>query len=777
MQQTGFDKLKHSVAPFVVLAALFAGAAPAVAQSADEKLEGNAGSVGAQSRLEEIVVTAERRETRLQETPIAITAFSADALTVRGIRNIYELQTATPNLSIVQSSQFGGSSTLQAYIRGVGAADYLFPADPGVGYYLDGVYVARTLGGLQAITDVERVEILKGPQGTLFGRNTIGGAISVTTTQPQLSGPASGDLEIRAGSFDRLDVLASLNMPLSDGVAGAKLSAARISADGYGKQLTTDVELGEEDKWVVRGALRFAFAEAWDVTLTADYSTAKENGPADGLMRMYPSALGIIEGLYNPFIAPALNPSLGLPDGTVFDTRFLTGSLRSNYSTAPSYDEYDVGGVSINATWEATDWLTVRSITAYRSLDAKVGLDLDGSPYPIFGYRIDQESDQFSQELQFTGDTLGGRLNYLIGLYYFNEEAKDDSFADIYSGAAPLGFPFLSLSQESRTGLDVDSWAIFTEERFNLTDTLNLIVGGRYTSDKKDYTKNVFLTELGFDFIPYTELHDTFDAFTPKVGINWKPNDQVLLYATWSEGFKSGGWNSRDNNTDASIGNAAYEPEYVTTYEAGLKADWLDKKLRTNVAVFSSKYRDIQLSTLFLDPVTGSPAGSIENGGDARINGFEAEITAVPVAGLTLDASAGYLDDEYLELSTNAIRTGITIDDRLSNVPRWSAGAGITWEGDIGVGKLTLHADLSYRSKIYFDNLNTEQIAQPDYTLYGARIAFTPAALPRLEIAVSGTNLGDEEYLTTAYYANISGYDYGFLGRPREIVGSARYRF
>ena len=763
-----------------VAVAIAVAATPAVAQ-AQSSVSAEPTSDQAEalnSGIADIVVTAQRRESRIQETPIAVTAFDASSLTERGIRNVFDLQSATPNLSIVQSSSFGGSSTLQAYIRGVGASDYLFPNDPGVGYYIDGVYVARTLGGLQAITDVERVEVLKGPQGTLFGRNTIGGAISITTKQPIVSGGPTGSIEVRGGSYNRADGLAYVNAPLIDGILGAKLSVSRVSADGFGEQLTTRLKLGNEDKWIFRGALRLVPTADFDVTLTGDYSRARENGPAGTILRTFPSTLGLIEGLYNPVFAPALNPGLGLAPGTAFDSRWVTGNLYTNYGTAPSYDRYDVGGASLNAAWTAADWLTVRSITAYRALHAEVGVDLDGSPYPIFGQRIDQHSNQFSQELQLAGKLFDNRVDFLVGGYYFHEKARDETFVDIYSGAASIGIPLLSLSQRARTGIKVDSFAIFTEERIGVTDSINLVLGGRYTSDKKVYNKNLFLTELGTDLIPFTVLRDTFDAFTPKVGLNWKPTRAIMVYATWSKGFKSGGWNSRDNNTNSSVGNAPFNPEHVTTWEAGIKADWFERRLRTNIAVFTSSYRDIQLTTLFTDPATGSPTGSIENAGRARISGFEAEVTAMPVENLTLTGSAGYLHDKYDELSSDAIRTGITLGDRLANIPRWTASAGATWETDLGAaGRLSLHGDLSYKSKVYFDNLNTEAIAQSGYTLYAARIAFRPAAIKGLELSVSGTNVSNERYRVTGYFADISGYDYGFAGRPREIIGSIKYNF
>ncbi|WP_219894293.1 TonB-dependent receptor [Aquisediminimonas profunda] len=761
----------------VATASIAALNVPVMAQAQEAATTNN--DVGA---VQDIIVTAERRETRLQDTPISITALSANTLADRGIRNLGDLGATAPNLSIVQSSSFGGGSTLQAYIRGVGAADYLFPNDPGVGLYVDGVYVARTMGGMQAITDVERIEVLKGPQGTLFGRNTIGGAISITTVQPKLTGSPAFDIEARTGSFSRFDGIVNVNAPLADGTAGLKLSAARISANGFGHQLTTGKDLGDEGKWVFRGALRIAPSDRLDLTLSGDYSVQRQNGPAGGISRLYPSVptggFRVREDLYNPFIAPYLNPILGLPAGTVFDQRFFTGNLRYNYATGPSYDNHDIWGLSLNGSYEAADWLTVKSITAYRYLKSDVAVDADGTPYPVFHSSPHETSKQFSQEIQLTGSTFGDRLSYLVGGYYSHERATDRTDVDIYRGAAPAGLPFLSLSQVSATAIRTSSYAVFTEERFKVLQNVTLIVGGRYTSDHKVYDKRVSVTELGFDLVPQTRLKDTFSAFTPKVGIDWKPTSGILLYGTYSQGFKSGGWNSRDNNVNAAVGNQPFRPERAETFEIGLKADWLDRALRTNLALFTSKYKDIQLTTLFLDPNTGAPTSTIENGGDARIKGFEAEITAVPVRGLTLNLNAGYIDDHYLSISPNAVRTGITLADRLSNISRWNAYAGATYETSVGgLGTVRIHGDATYRSQVYFDNLNTAEISQPGYTLYTARIAFTPAALPKLELAVSGTNLTDKTYKITSFLGSVSGYDYSYIGRPREITISAKYKF
>lgn len=736
---------------------------PALAQDAPATSEDAA--------LEEVVVTAERRETRLQDTPISVTALNATALEARGVRNLSALDTYTPNLQL-NSGRPGGGSAASATIRGIGQNDFQFPNDPGVGMYIDGVYLARTLGGMMSVVDVDRIEVLRGPQGTLFGRNTIGGAISITTRPP--SDRFEGTASLTYGSYDRVDAKGSINVPLIEGKLAARLTAGYISADGVGEQVLTGVKLGNEDRQVYRLAVRGTPSDDVTFDFAADFTRQRENGYPTNLRTNFPSTLGLIENILTPFLAPIQNAQLGLAADSTYDERWASPSRYDNYGTVRPRDWYDGGGVSLTSKWEVSDALTLKSITAFRTLEAQLSNDLDLSPYSIISTDDHQRDDQYSQELQAYGSLFDSRVNYLFGVYGFSETARDHNTIPIFPGTLTQLPPFIppfEISQVADLGLKVSNYAAFGQVGVNVADGLKVTLGFRQNYEKKRFTRQFTHLEAGDVFIPHEELTKDWSSFTPKLGLDWKATEDVLLYASYAEGFKSGGWNPRP--TSGAEGTNAFDPETVETYEVGAKTQWFDRRVTLNVAGFRSIYSDIQIQTL--TAVNGVQLVETENSGESRIYGAEVELSARPAPEATIQLTAGYLTNEYTKLNPG---TEVSIDDKLPDAPRWSFTGGADYRIIVpGIGELTPRVDVSYRSKTYKDGINTPQLAQASYWLTNARLAYTPTWGNNLELQLYGSNIFDEEYITFGQNASVNAAIISGYGRPREWGLTAKYSF
>ncbi|MEX6725447.1 TonB-dependent receptor [Parapedomonas caeni] len=740
------------------------------------------------TQIGEIIVTAQKREERLQDTPISISAFTADSLQARSMANLNDLSSFTPNLEINTGRGDAGSSNAAVFIRGVGQYDFIFPTDPGVGIYLDGVYIARSVGGMMDLADVQRIEVLRGPQGTLYGKNTIGGAINIVTSKP--SSTLEGNVELTTGSYDRIDARGMISGPLSDTVS-AKLSFSSANRDGYGKRLVDGVRTGDIDKDVVRAAINVQPSDNLDILLAADYSRIRQHGPAKVLVGFFPAA---VADLYNALGAPYQNAVLGLPADSLFDDRWLTSGDYETNGTGPARDDADIWGVSATIDWQLSDAVGLKSISAYRDMDTQFGVDMDQTPYPIIDTSNDQKQHQFSQEFQFTGTAFEDRLTWLAGLYYFTEKGRDFATPKLMSGLyqalellpgplVPLGpeGPFaggagnpvnaaLDLDLATTSHIKVTNWAGFAQGTYKVTDTFSLTLGARYTWEKKEYNLYSYYPASGGVVMPGDTESKSWKEFTPKLGIDYKPNPDMLFYASYSKGFKSGGWNPRPL-TPASFGS--YDPEYLTAYEAGFKSQWLDRRLLVNVATFYSRYKDLQLSTNTTDS-TGNILLVVNNAGKTDLWGFEAEIMARPAAGLDLSASIGYLDNEYKDLDAGV---PWSLDNKLPDAPKWTINLAAQYAFELGdMGALTVRGDAAYKSKSWKDPSNYALIAQPSYWLLNARMTWdSPDSL--WSVSVFGTNLTDKYYRTAGTVVEAFGFAEATIGRPREWGLSVKRSF
>jgi len=762
--------------------ALLAASCPAILWAAPLAAQESAGSgsgVAPSADTQDIVVTAERRETRLQETPIAITVFTGAALEDKAITNMSDLNRFTPNAVITSTNRpAGGGGAIAAYIRGVGSGDYLFPLEPGVGVYIDSVYVAKTAGGLMDIVDIDRIEVLKGPQGTLFGRNTVGGAISIVTQRPHTSGELTGSAEVRLGQRNQRDFLGSINAPLVDDLLGIKLGIGRFNTDGYGRQLTANLPTGGTNRWVGKGALRLTPSSDLTIDLTGDYSRQRNKGRPT---YTYRDKIVPTYQRYNEIAVPVLNEQLGLPADTIVDFRFNSPGPYSAYGEKDSdpHDDYDIYGIAFNVAYQLSDQWSLRSISAYRHVRTYTGGgNASATPYPILGNPHDGEhvtDRQISQEFQLAGSAFDGRLSVLIGAYGFWENGNRHTATHNFHGL----YEVTHLERDAKDTFTYNdysgqSYSIFTQETIKLNDLIDIVAGARYTVDHKRLFQYSIFTQLDKYQVPPRNYKDTWEKFTPKIGINLHPKDDLLLYATYSVGYKSGGWSP--NGTNPLIPDPAFAPETLTSYEAGVKSQWFDRRLTVNAASFYSLYKDIQLTVQVPDPDTGVNLRTTQNAGDAKLYGFEVEATAQPVRGLSFQVGIGYIHDKFTKLTAGAIASGAEITDKLASIPKWNVNLAVDWHVPTGIGDITLHGDSSYRSGTYL-TLSDELSYQKGYTLYGARVSLEPRFAENLTLSVIGTNLSNKYYFTYAAYQAAGGQFIAVPAVPRAIYGSIKYKF
>jgi iron complex outermembrane receptor protein len=758
--------LDHAVHnPFRTLALSVAGVLAGVVATETSAQE------RATTGLDEIVVTAQRRAERLQDIPISVAAFDDRALEARGVTNLRQITTFTPNVELtVTNRPTAGGSAYAAWIRGVGTGDYAYPTDPGIGLYLDGVYLARTLGGLMSVSDLERVEVLRGPQGTLYGRNTIGGAINVITTTPRLSGGAAGMVGVRYGEDKRLDVQGHVNAPLLESRIGGKLAFGVFRSDGYGRRLFDGTSTNDEDRAFVRGGLLFRLSEVAELDVRADYSRQRNTGVLSNAAA-YAAVTPALIGRFNAIAAPVQATALGLPGGAVYDSRWVVANPYVTWSDSPLQDNYDIGGVSATLSMPVSSAFSFKSISAWRDLRTEIRVDGDTSPFTISSTHERISDEQLSQEFQVSGALLEGRLRYLAGAYYFRETGEGERTSESFHGV----YEVTGLASDARDTLVVQDYkaiskALFTQEEFDLTPRVTAVVGARVNWDDKTFTTETRLPQRDyFVSIPRQTRSEGWSSFTPRVGLNWKPYEGGLLYVTYSEGFKSGGF----GNPTATLPAPVYGPEKLGSIEVGAKTEWWNGRAVVNVAAFRSEWRDIQLNVIVPGP-TGGVVNVTQNGGDARLMGAELEATVRATEGLKLNVGAGYTGHKFTRLAGGVV--GLTLSSKLPHVPKWTATVGAQYDLQAMLGAWSFRVDAGYRGQQYL-TIADPTSHEPAHTIVNARIGLKPSALPRLEFALEASNLTDEDYLIYNQNASIFGVQLHVPGEPRRISATARYRF
>jgi len=728
-----------------------------------------AGASTGGAQLEEIVVTARKRAEAVQSVPISIAAFGAESLEARNIQIIGDVARFTPSVVIDQAaSASGGNHSTSIYVRGLGQSDPSAFADPAVATYIDGVYFGRSVGSMQDIVDLDRVEVLKGPQGTLFGKNTMGGAISIVSAPP--TGEFGGFAEVSVGRLDQRDVRASVNLPeLAKGLA-LKFTVSSRERDGYTRSLATGQDQDDVNSKVARAYLRWTPNEDVTVSIIADGSRVREAGQGFHLVtaRLNPAApFGGGLSVFNTL--PIAAPSTPFQ---AFDNRWISAGKDFNYSNGLigfcHCTKIDSFGTSGAVDWAISPNMTLTSITAFRRQVSSNKADLDGSPLDFQGNGNLSHQHQFSEELRLSGDAFEDRLKWLIGAYYLDE--KVDETLSVRIGIAGA---FRAVVQDNRVRPKTETRAIFTQETFALTDKLSVTAGIRYNYEKKTVPAEARNLITGAFILAPTIKEESWSSWTPKLSLEYQATPDALLYASYSEGFKSGGY-------DYSITTTAflpYGPEKVATYELGFKTEWLNRRLRVNGAAFQNDYQDLQLRATTLPGTFNCPAtvlpscSSIVNASTVRIRGAEMEVVARPLPGLDLFANAGYVENKFTKidpilLATNAANptNGANFNSKLPRTPKWTVAAGGQYGFEVGdLGRATLGADYSYRSGHDFLLASSPVVHQDGYGLWNARAIFTTRDQD-WQFALEGTNLGNRRYinavlLSTAF--NFASVHYG----------------
>jgi len=544
------------------------------------------------SALEEIVVTARKREEGLQNTPISITALTNEGLEKRNIVSIDQVSNVTPNLTINTSSAFSGSSQTPAiFLRGIGQTDFTLNTDPGVGIYVDGVYISRSVGGLLDLVDTKSVEVLRGPQGTLFGRNTIGGAINIVSNPP--AEEFSGKVKATVGEDDWRILSANVSVPFSDTFRG-KFAINDQSRDGHVVR-TDGVDLGDKNSTSLRASFEWDASESLSFSAVVDDTDANENGTPLSLTQV--NEMAPFVAIHNIFVAPTLVSTLGA--GAFFTDQFVSDNLFVTQGSGDVFSDLDVTGVSLTTEYEAQNF-SVKSITAYRDLESSFSRDGDASPLPVNATSDLYEYDQFSQELQFQGTALDDRLKWIFGLYYFEESGNNNNIVD---------FGFVQF--RSGGTVDNESYAAFAQTTYDINERLSLTAGLRYTDETRQFNPITFVTEqrtllptppfppfLNFTpgqlLVPQGELESSTDEFTPLLNLSYQANQNLLTYFSFSQGFKSGGFTQRIFPALPAV--PSFEPENVDVYEAGFKYDAENGRFRLNGSVYFTDYTDLQVT-------------------------------------------------------------------------------------------------------------------------------------------------------------------------------------
>jgi iron complex outermembrane receptor protein len=749
---------------------------------------------GAES-LESIVVTARRREESLQDTPVAVTALSAAELEAQQVVATTDLDKVAPNLQFHSYGTLtGNNSAAQVFVRGIGQTDATPAVDPGVGIYIDDVYMGRAVGGAMDFRDIAAVQILRGPQGTLFGRNTIGGAVLLTTNAP--GDDAGNSVRLGIGDDSLSELHGAFDLPLGD-TWSARLSLGARQRDGYVTRASDGEDLGDDSMYTGQAALRWRPSDSLVFTLRADFTDEDENGSpfvfrtineAATFVGAASQAAGcpnMIDPLPPPvLVGPLADPRCG-NDAQALGP-FANGGTYAASSTLEST------GVSLVAEWDVNDALSFKSITANRQLEWTGTRDADNTPLLILHTNYDSESEQLSQELQLLVDTA--RVDGVFGVYYFDEDSFDRLIV-------PLGNPGSSYDTQ-RVALDGKATAAFTEWTFNATERFSVSAGVRYTDETKGLEATMFNvapataaeppaptalcpfagpppTQTGCLFITTNRFEREFDATTTSASAQYRFNERVMGYLSWAEGFKSGGFNQRYNAAPPGNAPISFDPETVETVELGVKLDPTDR-LRVNIAAFSSDYDDIQMTyRLGVVPL-------LFNAGVASIDGGEIELDFAATRDFRLDASIGFLDSGFDSITPPPAFGPVTptatatLNSRLPFTPERQAHLGLSYSFHLASDwRLTPRVDASYTAEQFFDAGNSVEIAQTDdVTLVNASLTLDSGD-DKWRFMLSGVNLTDELYPVagTSSVTTASGYAEIIYARPRSFALSATRSF
>lgn len=718
--------------------------------------------------LADIVVTAQKRTENLQSTPIAVSAVNAEMIRDRGIASAADLTAVAPSLTAATSPS--SSTNMQLYIRGIGDNDPILTSDSPVGVYVDGIILGRSAGSAFDILDLERVEVLRGPQGTLYGRNTIGGAVNLITAKP--ADDFQVDLNVGAGNYGYYSLKTSVDTgDIAHTGFKARMTYLHKERNGVVDDLNAPAnqDPGAYALDAFRGAASFERG-AFKIDYGFDWSRREGYAPAFQLTVVRPDVLAYLEaspllGGTAPQVSTKRLKEMRLHQGLIVD-RVVGHTITA---------ELDLGGATIRSLTGFRKW---RNTNNHDNLDGNAGLvgftvdpAILAPPYPfnpigvtpiaMFSTQNKRRQNQFSQEINILGD-VGDHFEYVVGGYYFNEKAHEynpQNFLLVLPSPSPIqltptvtidsfGVPLSSLTDYSHRN---KSAAAFAQGTYHITNDLSITGGIRYTHDKKHLTQRA----------PFVrDLKTSFERVNYAVSANWQATPDMLVYARTASGYKAGGFNARSVNS-------GFDPESLTSYEIGIKSDWLDRRLRFNATGFYATHSDVQLQQF--QAGSGGASSVTVNAGKARYWGIEAELTAKPVEVLTLGANLGYTDRKYRQFLILDPITNQEVD--VKDTAKFVVGASTTisawvqWDvAEFNFGRLSVRGDYDYRSKVYYHpslvgTPYNEEIAGKPRHIFNGRIALTDIELKgaQAELSLWGKNILNKKY-------RLYGIDFGGMG-------------
>jgi iron complex outermembrane receptor protein len=739
-------------------------------------------------QLEEVIVTARRFEERLQDTPVSISTFTAQELNERMVFSTEDLDLITPNLEFTNDTTLAGNNnSSNIFIRGVGQTDPTSTVDPGVGLYIDDVYMGQSIGGTMDFRDIANVQVLRGPQGTLFGKNSVGGAILLSTVEP--SDDFGGMVRAGVGSDSLADLFLAFDAPFSDTVK-SRFSFGARQQDGYVTRVQTGEDLGDTDTWTATGKLVFTPNERFTGKIQMDYTKADENGNPFVFAAVNELATFPIIASRDAGCPGATFPPPGIPVPTIDDDRcandFQNKGPYNNNGTYPIESKLTNWGASLHLDFALNESWDLISVTAFRELQWEGIRDADNTPLTILHTDYDSDGDQFSEELRllYTSDRVQGTF----GLFYYEEYIDDIVYVQ-------LNDPAPGIQEDSDNNItDNRSWAVFTQWTFDASEQLAITVGGRYTEDTKASTPDQFnFINPDAKYLPVQKYEDTFDDTSLMASLKYAFSNDAMMYLSYSEAFKGGGWNSHFNTCQIlepcatqlglvpgtpphlnavaaseafATGIHSFGPEEATTWELGFKLDLADNTLRLNGAIFTTDYDELQFT------YRSGVAPYLANAGKASIDGYELEMTWLPSDNWTVLAGIGGLDTSIDELRTlSIVQIGDLVGNDLPFAPELKYNLGIGYNGAFGNGwSIAPRIDFVHSDRAYWDANNTEEISvDSDYSIVNAAIAFGPNDGPwQLRAAV--TNATDDVYSTGGNSSLTTGAGYAEIAyvRPRQ---------
>jgi iron complex outermembrane receptor protein len=660
-----------TISVLALAAALAVTPTHASAQAADAPAADTeaAGSGDQNGQIADIIVTAQRRSQKLQDVPVSVTAFDSASLEAQAVQQLTDLNAKTPNVVLAPVGAYPYASAF--FIRGLGFADVESTFEPAVGVEMNGVYLARNSGALQDFFDIESVEILRGPQGTLYGRNTIGGVVSVRTKRP--GDTPGGEVMLTGGDHGRREARVALETPVGDTFA-VRVSGLYKNYDGYNYNATTKKRVGDNEVFSGRVTLVATPTPEFEAALILDYDRERGSGAA------FRNA-SLPGNVYYNFSPDTGTPTPVVPAGDSDPTDPYTV-----YDNTPLFAKLDTWGIAFNMDWRLGG-ATITSVTGYREFYDKVQSDYDGSAVDFFSAYRDQKHNQFSQEVRIASDGTNF-IDYVAGLFYLNQryDITNTQSGLIYGGAT---VPQIASQSNS-------AYAAFGQVDVHPVEALTLTAGGRYSYETKTFTNQPL-------FFPTSMTYKAhWNNFSPKLGVSYKATPDLLLYGSWSKGFRSGGFNGRA----ASFTSAGpYGAETVSSFEAGFKAELLDRRARFNMAAFRADYSNMQVGTQGLTSA-GVYESIVTNAGKARIDGVEAEAEVVLGGGFRINANGAYLHARFLENLTDLTSDGIAnptdnSDLPLAYAPKWSGAVGLLWDHRASFGKINGSINAVYQDDQY----------------------------------------------------------------------------